>query len=58
LEKTMDLQKIGILGFLDAFNGAEGLCCINSHGDALSVFLRCEAQENQGKVSSPQLERV
>jgi hypothetical protein len=33
----------------------EWLCCRNSHGDGLSVFLRCEAQEDQAKVSSPQL---
>ena len=36
----------------------EGLCCRNSHGDHLPVFLRCDTQENEGKVSSPQLERV
>ena len=29
------------------------LCCINSHGDEMPVVLRCETQENQGKVSSP-----
>jgi hypothetical protein len=37
---------------------SQWLCCINSHGDALPVFLRCEAQEYQGKVSSPQLAGV
>jgi adenine-specific DNA-methyltransferase len=31
------------------------LCCRNSHGGDLWVFLRCETQETQNQVSPPQL---
>jgi hypothetical protein len=34
------------------------LCCRNSHGDEMPIFLRCETQENPGTVSSPQLAGV
>jgi hypothetical protein len=37
---------------------SQWLCCRNSHGDEMPVVLRCETQENQGKVSSPQLAGV
>ena len=30
-----------------------GLCCRNSNGDDLQVFLRCETQEHHSKLSSP-----
>jgi len=42
---------------LDHHTG-KGLCCRNSRGDGLAVFLRCETQEGQDPISSPQLARV
>src|SRR5712692_3354522 len=32
---------------------SERLCCRNSNGDDLQVFLRCETQEHHSKLSSP-----
>src|SRR5215510_14517544 len=54
ISKDRGTQEIGS----GSFSVVAGLCCRNSHGDALAVFLRCDTQEGQAKISSPQLARV
>lgn len=58
LECCGHLSRFSIGGKEDCILRVQRLCCRNGHGDELLVFLRCEAQEDQSTLSSPQLARV